>query len=263
MIYYRKKLLSKIAEIWYNYNEKPNKKIDVLRYKFVEQKNKIMFSFEELYTILIDLLASEDELSSCIKKNTRYEINRAKNKDGIICENLLEPGKNNPEAVEKYIKYYNDFAHSKNRSDLLFGDIEQFIGAKNYCIRYARKENEIITMHAYVISDNTARLQQSCSLFRNSSDPEYKNMVARANRLLHWEDIIYFKNMGLPIYDLGGWYGGNINKEQLLINQFKESFGGIKKKEYSYIVPVSFFGYVSVLIHSCLQFFYGIFKYIK
>lgn len=258
MIYYRKKLLNNLAEIWYNSDEIPNKKIDILRYKFVKKINKNKFFFEELYTLLINMKLEEKELLSNFRKNTRYEINRALNKDKIKCSTLLEYGNNNISKINEYIKYYNSFAKSKNRSSINIKELENFIICRNLCIRYAFIDTTIITMHAYVISDSIARLHQSCSLFRNEDNTETRNMIARGNRLLHWDDIIYFKNLGLNIYDLGGWYGGSINKEQLLINNFKESFGGYKKKEYSYIVPVTFFGYISVIVHSLIKFLYSL-----
>jgi lipid II:glycine glycyltransferase (peptidoglycan interpeptide bridge formation enzyme) len=118
-------------------------------------------------------------------------------------------------------------------------------------------------MHAYVISDNTARLHQSCSLFRNSDNSEYRNLVARANRYLHWDDIVYFKKLGLLWYDLGGWYGGNENKEQLAINVFKESFGGLLKEEYSYFIPWTIKGKISIFFHSILNVFKLFIKKIK
>jgi hypothetical protein len=63
---------------------------------------------------------------------------------------------------------------------------------------------------------------------------------------------------GAPIrwYDCGGWYGGEATsqsyREQLLIDQFKESFGGEKKREYSFIEPASFLGKIAVSIHSAI-----------
>ena len=261
MIYYKKKLFNNIAEIWYNSNEIPDKKVDVLRYKFVENVKKNNFSLEELYTILIDLNSNEDILFSNLRKNTRYEINRAINKDNINCETLLDINNTDLSGINKFIDYYNNFAISKERSKIDYEELEKFIITKNICIRYAISNNNILTMHSYIISDNTARLNQSCSLFRNLSSIEDKNLIARANRLLHWDDILYFKNLGLSLYDLGGWYNGKTNTEQLLINKFKESFGGTIKREYSYIVPVSFFGFISVLLHSILNYFKMIKKY--
>jgi lipid II:glycine glycyltransferase (peptidoglycan interpeptide bridge formation enzyme) len=112
-------------------------------------------------------------------------------------------------------------------------------------------------MHAYVVSDSTARLHQSSSLFRVREDNEYKNLVGRANRLLHWEDMLYFKRKDVRWYDFGGWYGGEATsqsyREQLLIDQFKESFGGEKKREYSFIEPASFWGKIAVSVHSAID----------
>lgn len=234
-----------MAEIWYN-NENVINKVDLLRYKFIQDKNDSAYFLENLFTILIDLSMNEDEIFSLFKKNTKYEINRAINKDNIKCGILLDYGSDNIEKINEYINYYNDFAKSKKRSLIKIDDIQQFINMKNICIRYAKKDDEVLSMHAYVISDNIVRLHQSCSLFRNSNDIEYKNMVARANRLLHWDDILFFKQKGILLYDLGGWYGGKTNEEQLLINKFKESFGGKIKQEYSYIIPVSILGFISI-----------------
>lgn len=247
-----------MAEIWYNYAEQPIREIDVLRYKYVMERNEKAASFEELWTLLLDLEKPEDELFSRIRKNTRYEINRAKNRDNIAHTTLLEKGEKNEEKINRYIDFFNNFANSKNRSYINLSDIEQFYNNGTLCVRFAAIGNEPLTMHAYVVSDNTARLYQSSSLFRNSHDNEYKNMVGRANRFLHWEDTLYFKRMeGIHWYDFGGWYGGAATSqsysEQLLIDQFKESFGGEKKREYSFIEPASFFGKIAISAHTLLD----------
>jgi hypothetical protein len=253
MIYYKQKFFTKIAEIWYNFSEKPDRPVDIYRYKFVLEDNPAAASYEKLFTILIDLAKNEKDLFSEIRKNTRYEINRAGNKDGIEGKTLLNTGEYDLAKIDQYIAFFNQFAVSKRRSTINYGDLNQFIEKKNICIRYACLDNDILTMHAYIISDNTARLHQSSSLFRNSDNAEYRNMIARANRYLHWDDIQYFKNIGLSWYDLGGWYGGNENQEQLSINVFKESFGGVLKEEYSYIVPKTTKGKISVFFHSIIN----------
>ncbi|MDR0784467.1 MAG: hypothetical protein LBE74_01095 [Treponema sp.] len=256
MIYYRKKNAMKIAEIWYNYEEKPDRKTDVLRYKFVAENKRDAASFEELWTLLIDLTKPEDELFSHIRKNTRYEINRAKNKDGAQCFTLLEKDEENMEKLLQYIDFFNIFAESKKRSRVDYSDVKQFYENKTFCVRYITDgDGAILTMHAYVVSDGTARLHQSSSLFRNVADAETRNMIGRANRLLHWNDILFFKHAGVRYYDFGGWYGETTGTyaEQLLINQFKESFGGEKKQEYSFITPSSFLGQIATAFHSALD----------
>jgi lipid II:glycine glycyltransferase (peptidoglycan interpeptide bridge formation enzyme) len=253
LIYYRQQFFTKIAEIWYDFSGKPKMPVDIYRYKFVSENNQNTASYEKLFTLLIDLTKSESEIFSKIRKNSRYEITRARSKDSVICVTLIETGSNDPQKISQYISFFNQFAQSKGRSKINYTDLEQYIEAGNLCVRYAFLNNDILTMHAYVISDNTARLHQSSSLFRNSDNSEYRNMVARANRYLHWDDILYFKKSGLSWYDLGGWYGGNENKEQLSINIFKESFGGLLKEEYSYIVPKTIKGQISILFHSILN----------
>jgi lipid II:glycine glycyltransferase (peptidoglycan interpeptide bridge formation enzyme) len=258
MIYYRKKNGAKMAEIWYNFDEKLVEKVDVLRYKYVTQKQDTAASFEELWTLLTDLEKSDDELFLQINKTCKYQINRAKNKDGVVGETLLETGEKNEQKITQYIDFFNTFADSKGRSHIDFSDLEQFYDSGTFCVRtVVSGDGTALTMHGYVVSDNTARLHQSSSLFRNSEDAEYRNMVGRANRLLHWEDMLYFKQLGIKYYDFGGWFGGEATtenyKEQLLINQFKESFGGEKKQEYSFIMPASFLGKAAVKIHSVLK----------
>jgi lipid II:glycine glycyltransferase (peptidoglycan interpeptide bridge formation enzyme) len=260
MIYYYRKNLINIAEIWYNTGERPEKKTDILRYKFADQKKDNAASAEDLYTILIDLSGDEDALFSKIRKNTRYEINRANNRDGVKGITFLELNEKNKGKAGQYIDFYNKFADSKDRSHIDFSDIEQFYNTGTFCIRCVVREGEadFLSAHAYVVSDNTARLHQSSSLFRSSDDVEYRNLVSRANRFLHWDDMVYFKNGGRVLYyDFGGWYGGEGTtesfKEQLLINQFKESFGGEKKQEYSYIIPLTMKGKFAVCIRTIIK----------
>jgi lipid II:glycine glycyltransferase (peptidoglycan interpeptide bridge formation enzyme) len=103
-------------------------------------------------------------------------------------------------------------------------------------------------MHACVVSDGRARMHQSSSHFRSSDDSELRRLIGRANRYLQWDDILYFKNMGLDYYDFGGWYGGGSDTEKLAINQFKESFGGEKQKEFTYMAPLTLRGRIAVFL---------------
>jgi lipid II:glycine glycyltransferase (peptidoglycan interpeptide bridge formation enzyme) len=108
-------------------------------------------------------------------------------------------------------------------------------------------------MHAYFIVDNTVRLLHSCSLFRDTDDHECQNLVGRANRLLHWDDILYFKRNNYLLYDFGGIYQGDRDKEKIQIAQFKNSFGGEIKCGYSYMQPVTFKGMLYLLIFSLIR----------
>jgi lipid II:glycine glycyltransferase (peptidoglycan interpeptide bridge formation enzyme) len=256
MIYYRKRLALSIAEVWYDVSQFPSGKADVIKYKFVQETVNETVQIEELYTLLIDLTEEEDVLFSRIGKNTCYKINRARKRDNIECLIFLGQDEKNREKTDQYIDYFNQFAAAKKRDPIAFSDLEQFYDKGALCIRMAcggGDKSAIYAMHAYVISDNRARLHQSSSHYRNSEDSEWRNCIGRANRFLHWDDMLYFKTMGLGYYDFGGWYGGNTDKEKLAINEFKEAFGGIKEHEYSYTVPVSPIGRIAVCAQSILK----------
>ena len=250
-----KQSIFSIADIFYDQNEKPDENVDVLSYYFVSEKPKKAFSLQEGFTMILDLSKTEEELFSLIGKTNRYQINRAKTKDDIICYNMLEPGEYNLNAVEDFISFHNIFAQSKHLPGITIKNLEQYINSKNLCIRAAKKDDEIIVMHLYDYTEKLARLFYSCSLFRNNDDSDYRSMLGRANRLLHWDDMIYLKQRGLSVYDFCGWYGGKTDKEKLKINEFKESFSGEVKQEYSYVVPITFKGYIWGFIRSIKYFF--------
>jgi lipid II:glycine glycyltransferase (peptidoglycan interpeptide bridge formation enzyme) len=255
MIYSRKKKNVNILEVWYNLQENPEKMIDIIKYRFVPKVYDKVFFLENLFTILIDLKNDKDELFGQIGKNTRYKINRAKDRDDIECTTFLQVNEKNDEKLRRYIDYFNEFTATKRRSSIDYPDLEPFYNAGTLCLRYAasRDGSMIYTMHAYVVSDGRARLHQSSSHFRNSDDSEFRNFIGRANRYLHWDDILYFKNMGLEYYDFGGWYGGQSDMEKLAINQFKESFGGEKQQEFTYIVPLTLRGRVAVFLQRLVK----------
>jgi len=67
-------------------------------------KNYFGFKKKRIFTKVIDLISTPDELLAQFKKNTKYEIKRAE-KDGVRFE--IEGN------VESYLSFYNAFAKSK------------------------------------------------------------------------------------------------------------------------------------------------------
>ena len=84
--------------------------------------------------------------------------------------------------------------------DELFGKISKNF---RYEIRRAQKEDTPYVFHSYIVDmeDKQVRLLHSCSSFR--SEKLLANLIGRINKLLHWEDMIYFKKCGIRQYDWG------------------------------------------------------------
>jgi lipid II:glycine glycyltransferase (peptidoglycan interpeptide bridge formation enzyme) len=219
-------------------------KIDVL--SILQSPNKIGYS-HDFYTLHIDLKISEYELFRNIRKNTKYEINRARNKDSIISKTL-----DAKEYIDLFIIFYNKFAMTKGLRPMQeIEKIRLLVENDMFVIRAAFYNSEMIVCHTYITDENDsinrrARLTHSVSLFRESEDNNFCNLVGRANRMLHWEDMLYFKKNGYALLDLGGWYMDEKDKERVLINQFKKSFGGIVVKEYNCLIPKTLKGYLYI-----------------
>jgi lipid II:glycine glycyltransferase (peptidoglycan interpeptide bridge formation enzyme) len=202
---------------------------------------KRLFS-HEFYTMFIDLTLPEEKIFSFFEKNTQYEIKRANGKDFVTTITL-----NAKTDKLLFYDFYDKFIQVKGLHPLGIRETDLLIDNDMFIIRSAIYNDEKIVFHTYITENNRARLAQSASLFRESQDRAYRNLIGRANRLLHWEDMLYFKQKGYLIYDLGGISMESANQEAKSINQFKKSFGGSLVKEYNSIVPVSLKGYFYLL----------------
>lgn len=188
------------------------------------------FKREKIFTKVINLIKPPEELLAQCRKNTKYEIKRAE-KEGI--EFGIE------DNIDAFIDFYNSFVESKNNSkDVLNLSKNYFYCFRNnLIITKAIFENEIRVMHSYIMDKETkrVRLLNTASLFRYGEDFQKRNLIGRANRFLHYQDMIYFKNSGFEIYDMGG-YGYNTDDVVIQkINEFKDSFGGELLEESWYI----------------------------
>lgn len=202
---------------------------DALKFiKYMQTKckdNIVGFKREEFFTKIIDLTKTPDELLAQCKKNTQYEIKRAE-KENIKFEVI--------EDIGSFIRFFNLFAKSKGMSLLKESRIACF--KDNLIVSKAVFEDTALTMHSY-ISDwviKRVRLFHSASLFRDVDDGQRRNLVGRANRFLHYNDMLYFKRLGFEIYDMGGYAYNTDDVELKRINEFKDSFGGELMEESHY-----------------------------
>jgi hypothetical protein len=183
------------------------------------------------HTWIVDLRCAESDLLSNVHKDTRYEIRRAKEKDGVKCGTW--DGQN--KAVwDRFVFSFDTFAQQKGLAKLDVQNLGRLVTAGCLDLSWASTGTEDgLVYHAHLVSGDRVRLLHSASLFRASSSSEFRNLVGRANRLLHWDDMMRFKANRIVTYDFGGWYEGAEDVEKLRINSFKEGFGGCKTVEYN------------------------------
>ena len=240
----------KIYEVHYLEKDLKNeikKKYDIIKYYQYKNFDK---SLSEFHTIFINLKLNEEEILNNMAKNTKYEIKRNINKDGIEYIFNSNVSKDEIDLFIQYLIKFQAFKHVENTSN----NIKQFLYnfKENIIFSKAVKNGENLVWHVYIVDDNRARLKCSVSL-RENLNQEKRNLIGRSNRGLHFKDIIYFKNMNINIYDLGGIYIGDKDIDKKNITTFKRGFGGAEVVEYEGNKGISLKGKFVLFIYNILR----------
>jgi hypothetical protein len=201
------------------------------------------YPLQTSHTIKINMLADEVGISAGFNKNTRYEIRRAES-DGLNCLWLAQP---NAADIAAFTSFYDEFAIAKGLAVLNPGELLRYADAGKLALSHAQKNGECLVWHAYFMGFTTAVLLHSASLFRKEESTEIRQVIGRANRWLHWQDMLRIKANGIEVYDLGGWYSGETDTVLLQINKFKEGFGGEIVCEYSGFTAKTFIGTLVII----------------
>jgi hypothetical protein len=193
-------------------------------------------------TRIVDLKQPQEDVFKAFSKSNRYKISRADRSDGVETGFLL--GSDEGRLLE-FAEYYDGFAATKNVPPLRRDQFMAMARAGKLAISTARNEGGgLLAAHAYLVEQGRARLTHSASMFRLEADSADRNRLGRVNRLLHRDDMIRFREVGVTTYDMGGWYTGDRNQAQLRINDFKQDFGGSVVDEWDIFRPGSARGWL-------------------
>lgn len=169
----------------------------------------------------------------------RYQIRRAEAQDDL----QLTFTRNPEDRLEVFGAFFDAFAREKS---LWLAD-RQWLRAAcrsgQLALSCVSKDGEALAWHAHVLGGTTARLHHSASCFRGKEN-RFKALVGRANRWLHWKDLLEFGNAGFEYYDWGGMFQDESTPERAGINNFKRSFGGLPIQAYDCTVAATMRGRV-------------------
>lgn len=204
----------------------------------------------EFHSLAIDLTQPEEAVLAGINATVRSHIRRAEKRDGIQC--VHEPEITDA-VIEEFGTFYDDFAAGKALPPLAR---DEFLGrarAGSLVLSRALRQGRTLVWHAHVVAGGQASMLHSSSLFRGVADKDEQAVIGRANKLLHWKDMLHFKQHGLRIYDFGGWYAGTEDQALLGINTFKERFGGRKVHQRNGAVPLSVKGWLYLALRHSMS----------
>lgn len=178
------------------------------------------------HTLLINLEQDDSVLLSSFSEKTRYEIRRA-SKESLSHEIRID--------IAAFVSFYNAAALQKGRSSIAASDLELF--SQNLLVTATLREGKAMAMHAYLCDEESkiVVLYQSATAHRGASDPSSRSLIGRANRWLHWQDMLLFKSTGYSCYDFGGWSKDATDPELQGINKFKQGFGGLLVEISNYV----------------------------
>ena len=188
-------------------------------------------------SLVTDLCVGNEAIVNDFGKDCRYKVRRAETKDGLQAEFFLDP----ESRLEEFGGFYDAFAKEKALPPCDRQWLAAAARARQLALTSASRNGEVLIWHAYVMAGKTARLQYSASRFRDR-DNDYRALIGRANRWLHWKEMLRFREMGLERYDWGGLFENESTPERAGVNQFKRDFGGRPQRTYICTVPVTLRG---------------------
>jgi hypothetical protein len=224
------------GEVWYHEEPPRDSGVDIVLYR---QRDAPIAGarYTPFLSLVSDLSGGEDAIIEKFGKNCRYKIKRAEAKDGLRMELIPHP----ESRLAEFRAFYDAFARQKSLQPCDPKWLLAACKARQLALTLASQNGEALVWHAYVMCGKAARLQYSGSCFRNR-ESDYRALVGRANRWLHWRDMLRFKEMGLQRYDWGGLFEDESLPERAGINKFKKDFGGRQELTYDCTAPVTIKG---------------------
>jgi lipid II:glycine glycyltransferase (peptidoglycan interpeptide bridge formation enzyme) len=243
------------GELWFEEDPPADSGVDIFLY-FQRKTPFARRRCTEFLSLVTDLSVEEEAIKADFGKDCRYKIRRAESKDGLHMEFFAEP----KSRLDEFRAFYDAFAKQKSLESSDHQWLVSACNAHQLALSLATRHDEALVWHAYVICGKTARLQYTGSYFRNREN-EYRALVGRANRWLHWQDMLRFKEIGMTRYDWGGLFEDESVPERAGINQFKKDFGGRQERTYNCTVPVTFTGRVWLPLREVWRHRQSVFKW--
>ena len=199
------------------------------------------------HTLINDLSRDESDIFASFKKNYKYEIRRAEKEEAAIYFYSSDDLLANPELLTEFEAAYNSFCDSLQnetvRANYRHDQTTQCIEQKGVLLTKA-VQNGAVVYHLYYVDGKSAVLDYSISDFRDENVD--KAAAGRLNKLLHWEDMKFFKTQDFTEYDWGNVTSRNPENFNG-IDKFKAGFGGELTEQQSAFSANSILGLLMIL----------------
>jgi len=234
MIVYHSRFLTR-GEVWFDNPVSA----DVVDWLVYHQRSAPLprGHWRSFYTLVVDLRPEPNAIMAQMDGFTAADVRRAEKKDHTICRKL-DP--RDRETLDKFVTFYDQFAAKTN----LGGADRTWLGrtAEAGALDLWAADDaggQRVAYHVLYRDPNRVRSFHSVSFHRDACSKEARRVIGRANRLLVWTCMKHYRDAGVQLFDLGGWYNGTTDAALLGINRFKQGFGGKLLGEYQGEIVVS------------------------
>ena len=235
------------GEIWYDEDPPGDPGVDILLYRLHAAPIPRVRT-KPFLSLTVNLDFNADEIMGQFGKDCRYKIRRADTKDGLRMEFITEPAS----RLQEFCRFYDAFAQQKGVQPADTKWLAAACKAGQLVFTAAFQGEEALVWHAYLTCRKSAQLQYTGSHFRNMGN-DHRALVGRANRWLHWQDMVRFKEIGMKRYDWGGLFEDESTPERAGINRFKKEFGGTQERTYDCTVPLTLRGRIYLPLREALD----------
>ena len=187
-------------------------------------KTNFGFNFRTM-TSVIDLSLSDAEIFGRIRSNYRNEIRKSLKDDFVDLKWIETPSDS---EIEDFCFSYDQFAKNVGIDASNKEKLRSFNQSGFLILTEARNADIVFCRHVFISDGFRVRLYYSWSDFRSCSN-DSRAKIGRANKSLHWFEILKSKQLGFELYDFGGL---SIDGKTDNIDKFKKSFGGYLVNEW-------------------------------
>lgn len=212
--------VARYGEVWFDEPVPHDPTVDILTFR--QRSHPIADRpCTPFLSLVNDLSLDENGVFAGFGNTNRYKIKRAESKDGLQADFLADPRP----RLEEFSAFYDAFARQKAIEPCYRRGLDAACDAGQLVLTFATHDGNELVWHAYVTYGDSVALFYSASHFRGKERAD-RALLGRANRWLHWRDMLGFKQMGLSRYDWGGLFEDESVAERAGINNFKREFGG-------------------------------------
>lgn len=181
--------------------------------ELADDLSRFSFRIKEAPTAVVDLTATEEEMWQRLdRKSCRYEIRKGREIDAEITRN------EDTERARVLVNAHRQrTGYARLISPTAWTELRQYVDV--FVVSY---EGVPVAAHVVLVDKPRARLLLSATMHR--ADAVDTRIVGRLNRVLHWHEMLYYKEGGFFKYDFGGIE--DRSSPVYSVSQFKLSFGG-------------------------------------